>query len=375
VTVVRSFLAFGTAALALLAAVPPACAERWKLQYFYDENKSSLAIADIKFASARRGVAVGVISEGKQLRPTSLVTSDGGEHWTLVPTKEAGVSLFLLDESLAWMVTAKGIWRSTEGGRNWSKLPESPKGALRVWFLDQNHGFAVGMKKGAYETKDGGRKWTAIPAAAKPTSKVENSAYTWIGFAPDGRNGMIAGWSMPPRKGEPSLPVWIEPDAALRRTEQPHLGFILQTADGGATWNSSATSMMGRITRIRFAPSVNALWLVEFGESFAYASEVYRADGRQNKLERVYRSRDRAITDAWVTPKGVGYLAGVELLGQLRGAFVPGKLKMLRSPDLTNWTEMPVDYRATATRAVLSAVDDGNIWVATDTGMILKLEP
>jgi hypothetical protein len=34
---------------------------------------------------------------------------------------------------------------------------------------------------------------------------------------------------------------------------------------------------------------------------------------------------------------------------------------------------MDVDYRAVARRARLAASDPGNVWVATDTGMILKL--
>jgi hypothetical protein len=50
-------------------------------------------------------------------------------------------------------------------------------------------------------------------------------------------------------------------------------------------------------------------------------------------------------------------------------------LKILRSDDLDNWQEMDVDYRATAHRVMISAVDDRNIWIATDTGMILKLSP
>jgi hypothetical protein len=36
---------------------------------------------------------------------------------------------------------------------------------------------------------------------------------------------------------------------------------------------------------------------------------------------------------------------------------------------------MEVDYRANAQRAVMAAVDAQNAWVATDTGMILKLVP
>ena len=34
---------------------------------------------------------------------------------------------------------------------------------------------------------------------------------------------------------------------------------------------------------------------------------------------------------------------------------------------------MEVDYRAVAHRAILAAPDAANLWVATDTGMILQL--
>jgi hypothetical protein len=133
--------------------------------------------------------------------------------------------------------------------------------------------------------------------------------------------------------------------------------------------------MFGRITRIRFGPPGTGLGLVEFAQAFSWPAEVYRLDYFTGKNERVYREKNRAITDVWVTQSGTAYLAGIEVLGQLRTAGVPGKLKLLRSTDLTKWTEMDVDYRAVANRATLSVVDDRHLWVATDTGMILKLEP
>ena len=58
--------------------------------------------------------------------------------------------------------------------------------------------------------------------------------------------------------------------------------------------------------------------------------------------------------------------------GQLRHV-VPGKVQVLKSTDLNSWIEMPVDYRATANRTLLAVVDDEHMWMATDTGMILKL--
>ena len=78
-----------------------------------------------------------------------LLTSDGGGHWTLVPVKEPGSSLYFLDDSLGWMVTDKGIWQTEEAGRSWHKLntPKDMKDILRVWFLDRQHGYAVGERK------------------------------------------------------------------------------------------------------------------------------------------------------------------------------------------------------------------------------------
>ena len=52
---------------------------------------------------------------------------------------------------------------------------------------------------------------------------------------------------------------------------------------------------------------------------------------------------------------------------------IPGKLKMLHSRDMDKWLEIPVDYPAVATKPVSAAADASHIWVATDTGMILKL--
>jgi hypothetical protein len=87
----------------------------------------------------------------------------------------------------------------------------------------------------------------------------------------------------------------------------------------------------------------------------------------------VFREQNRLITDVALPPSGPSYLAGIEKLDHINDSPVPGKLKVLSSEDLDNWQEMDVDYRATAHRAMISAIDENDIWVATDTGMILKL--
>ncbi len=347
-------------------------AERWKLQYFYDEDRSSLTINDLQFPSPRRGVAVGYLTVKDRPKPTALVTSDGGLHWTLVPIKEVGLSLFFLDETLGWMVTPRGIWQTEESGRSWRKL-DSPANILRVHFLNAQRGWAVGAKKTVYETTDGGKNWTKVPAAEEPKSNPEYTHYGWIEFA-DGKSGVIGGWSRPPRRADQRLPDWVDPEKAERAREWPAMSILLETRNGGQTWTPSTASIFGRITRIRFSPQGWGLGLIEFAESFEWPSEVFRMDWRTGKSVRVFRKKDRAVTDAAVFKSGPAYLAAVESLGKLRRSPVPGKLIVLRSDNLSEWKEMEVDYRATARRAILASADEKNIWVATDTGMILKLQ-
>lgn len=357
--------------LALIAATTPALAERWQMQYFYDKNKSTLVIRDLRFASATRGVAVGIIQEGRRHRPVSVVTSDGGAHWQLVDLKETPVSLFFLSENLGWMVTSDGLWQTTEAGKSWRKIPGLPSNMLRVYFTDENNGLAVGSKKRVVETHDGGAHWKPITAAADVPGVANYSAYNWIAFA-TAKFGLISGWNVPPRRFPQQFPDWMDPEEAINRRETPHLSYSLVTHDGGKTWQPHSASLFGDVSRIRFGPTGKGLGLIEYTNSFRYPSEAYQIDWTTGVSKTVYRDRRFAISDIWLTPDGTAYLAGTVVNGQVRNV-VPGKVQVLRSRDFNTWTDLPVDYRATANRTTLAVIDESNMWMATDNGMILKL--
>ncbi len=361
------------AAAAALALTAPLAAQRWESKYVYDEDKSGLVFTDLAFPSAKRGVAVGFITDGKHDEPVSLVTSDSGEHWQRLPLPEMPVSLFFLNENLGWLVTTKGLWQTTEAGKHWVKLPKPPAEILRVSFLDENNGWAVGSRKSILETHDGARHWKPVAAAAEPPGDPRYSAYTWIAFA-NPETGLITGWNIPERRWDDEVPDWMDPQSAMLRSDLPHLNYTVRTRDGGKTWTSGSASLFGEMERVRFLPDGRGLGLTVYSQGFHYPSEVYRINWRTGRNVSIYKAPEFAVSDVWLSPKGTAYLAGTSVQGKLRDV-VPGKVRVLASTDYVEWKEIAVDYRAEAHRAILAAVDEDNMWIATDMGMILKLAP
>jgi hypothetical protein len=357
----------------LLCASAPAAGERWTIRYHHDEDRTAITFNDLAFPTADRGVAVGSIKEGGSERGVQVATSDGGKTWQLTPLKEIGAQLFFLNETLGWMATGRGVWQTADGGRTWTKT-KAPKDLFRVHFLDAMHGFAAGSGKSFYETRDGGKTWSPVAAVKQLKTRPEHTHFTAIAFAGP-KVGMVAGYSRPPRESDSRLPAWVDPEAKEFRREVPNLAVSLETRDGGATWAPGATSMFGRITRIRARPPAESVGLVEFADGFEYASEVFRVDWRTGHNARIYREKTRAITDVLLPPGGATLLGGYEATGALRRLPVPGKVKILKSNDYRVWQEMDVDYRAVCRRLVFATSPGGGIWAATDSGMLLQLEP
>jgi hypothetical protein len=352
-------------------------AERWRVQYFHDEEKSRLLFSSIEFTSKERGVAAGSLVESRKRksRPASLVTADSGRTWSPVPIKEHCLSLFFLDERNGWMVTTGGLWKTAEAGRSWTKISRL-KYAFRVHFVDENRGWAIGARKLFVETSDGGRNWTKVAGMDQVKTKEDFTAFQCIAFA-DKRNGLVAGASVPPRRGLEGFqrfPDWMDPESAERNRQWPSMTIFLETRDGGKSWTPSQTSMFGRVTRIRLTPGGRGVGLVEFRDSFEWPSEVFQIDWKSGRSSRIFRSKEHAVTDLLLFPEGRAYLAAIESPGRLRRSPVPGKLVILQSDNLEDWTPMDVDYRAVAQRATFAAADAEHIWLATDAGMILALE-
>jgi hypothetical protein len=364
----------------------PAFAERWKIQYFFDEGRDTLVIEDLAFPTGTHGIAVGTILDElsrKKPRYVALVSSDGGVRWTSKELVEHPRSIFFLNESEGWMVTDDSFWFTETSGAAWKRIAPQIKpdkkisqvaGGLitRVWFLDSKHGFAVGLQKSVYESKNGGVTWTPVAAAAQPPGDPKFTAYTQIYFE-NGKAGIIYGASTPPRRDDSNLPEWMEPERAVKRRKVSMLALDLRSSDGGTTWKSETAELLGSLSGVCLA-GADGLSIYQFDQTFDSPSEVYHMDARAGKVTTVYHDKLR-VMDCAIFRGPRAFLAAVEPPGRLNTVPIPGKVKILSSTNLTDWTEMDVDYKANARSLVMAGPDAEHLWVATDTGMILHLLP
>ncbi|MEO5925070.1 MAG: YCF48-related protein [Bryobacteraceae bacterium] len=354
-------------ALLALFLSPLLSAAEWTIAYFYDKPTAVLHFTDIAFPSALRGIAVGNVEDQlgqRRPRPVEMVTSDGGKTWAEIKLNDAPYSLFFLDDSTGWMVTESGIWKTDESGRTWKRISKHSAGSLlRVHFLDANHGFAVGREKTVLETQDGGKTWKPVPAAQEPTGNRSFAVYSQIAFL-NGQSGIITGSAVPPtRRG-----------LSANNRQIPTMTIQLQTMDGGKTWKPSSAPLLGIVTALKLR-GANGLALFTFADTFEVPSEVYRLNTKGGDSVSTFKAKNRRVTDVALFD-GHAFLAAVEPppLAKEAGG-LPGKIHVLESTDLMEWNEIKVDYRATGAEPILAGPDPEHLFLATDSGMILRFIP
>jgi photosystem II stability/assembly factor-like uncharacterized protein len=127
--------------------------------------------------------------------------------------------LAILENNHIWAVGYDGkdpnkMYYSTDGGRIWSLKSVDSKGMIlkALYFLDNQHGWAVGNSGIVLSTTDGGMSWQGLPEPTDyPLTKV-HFANAQIGYV-------------------------------VSRTEWG--GEVLRTTDGGNTWNKVYSDLEG----------------------------------------------------------------------------------------------------------------------------------
>ncbi len=355
----------------LLWTCTPALAQKtWNCRLVYDgrEKLTFTALSGLgDFA------IVGAFEDReKTARNLLLITTNSGKDWRVAALPEKARSLFARDHSLIWLVSETGLWQSRDEGESWT-LRHRAQGLQRAHFVNDALGYAVGASKTVLKTGNGGAGWTPVPEAAASDSKSDTTVFEWIDFVSP-RVGVITGASRPPRTGNTSeAPFWRDPNRSLRRPEWPGICITLETRDGGVTWKSSKTSLFGRISRMRYSQDGRGMILVEFHDRFDWPSEVYSMNLATGASERVFRKKDRAVTDLLLFPGGMSMLAAVEPPADPSRS-VQGRLHLLEGSGGKIWTEVRLPSEIPAARAWMAGSQTGGIWVACDSGYVLRCE-
>ncbi|MEX6502097.1 WD40/YVTN/BNR-like repeat-containing protein [Pseudomonas sp. 25A3E] len=127
----------------------------------------------IESSKAQHSLLLDVVSLGKRLvavgdRGHILYSDDNAASWAQakVPTRQMLTAVFFVDDQHGWAVGHDAlILASSDGGATWTKqFEEREREAplLDVWFKDRDNGYAVGAYGALLETTDGGANWEDV---------------------------------------------------------------------------------------------------------------------------------------------------------------------------------------------------------------------
>ncbi len=136
-------------------------------------NVGDASVFALESAKASRSLLLDVTHAGKRIvvvgdRGHILYSDDQGKTWTQakVPTRQLLTAVYFVDDQHGWAVGHDAqILASSDGGATWIKQFEDLKREaplLDVWFKDLSTGIAVGAYGSLLETTDGGRHWEDI---------------------------------------------------------------------------------------------------------------------------------------------------------------------------------------------------------------------
>ncbi|MEK8080833.1 WD40/YVTN/BNR-like repeat-containing protein [Pseudomonas sp. XK-1] len=222
------------------------------------QNASDAASSySIESAQAQHSLLLDVASPGKRLvtvgdRGHILFSDDNGANWSQakVPTKQLLTAVFFIDDQHGWAVGHDAqILASSDGGATWVKQFEDLEREaplLDVWFKDRNSGYAVGAYGALLETTDGGASWEDVSDRMDNADGYHLNAITEVkdsGLFAVGEQGVMfrsldwgQTWETLEGPYEGSLFGALGTDEAGTLLVYGLRGHLFRSADFGTTW-------------------------------------------------------------------------------------------------------------------------------------------
>jgi N-acetyl-anhydromuramyl-L-alanine amidase AmpD/photosystem II stability/assembly factor-like uncharacterized protein len=256
----------------------------------------------------------------------------------------------LTGESEGWVLTARQLSRSADGGRAWSAV--TPRGVRAatirgVHFADAANGWAVALPRGAaaklvlYSTHDGGVGWAATPLPTPPT--LDAAAPVTIDF-PDPEHGFVA----------------LSLEGRARSTAA---GVLLATSDGGVAWRQLRLPAAGGVA----FPTARTGWLSSAEGGSLYVTRD--GGGSWRRVELPVPVRYRASVALAGLPTFTDPLSGV-LPVTLAGTRSAVAFLTTRDGGRT-WrvaATVPARRPVSPTARVETSIVDADTWVAALEG-------
>lgn len=272
-----------------------------------------------------------LIAVGRQLRPSPQIdgifrSSDGAQTWTLrLDTSNYTNSVAFSDADNGVAVGA-GIWRTTDGGLNWTGIITVPGGGFlhRVTYASANTLIAVGTSGLIMRSVDGGLTWTTPASGSTADLRDVSFGSASIGVAAvadPNANGEVlrttdggATWTrIPlPSGGGAFLTVAFADSRTVLALSR--WGYVARSTDGGANWSPLAPALgtvQAFTSRLRFRDSTNGTAIGEFGlimlTTDAGVTWNRVGGGSATEILEVVR----------FSPAGVGFAAGATNFGRV----------------------------------------------------------
>ncbi len=266
-------------------------------------------------------------------------------RWLVYATLGFGLLLSRVALPLAWAEPAGGMADALAD----AELAD-------IFFLDPEHGWAVGDRGAIWSTSDGGRKWRQRES---PTGCRWESVW----FA-DSQHGWIVGG-------------WYQPATGQSR------GAVLRTRDGGQNWMPVPASTLPRLLKVRFEDSQRG-WAV--GEpSPLYPTGVFRSeDGGRSWAPLPGPTSGSWLTGDWPAKTGLkrlGVVAGLQgriahltadgLAPQIIPAARGRAIRAITLAPFNTSARSSVNLRAGERSAATFTDDNGPSWLVGDEGLVL----
>lgn len=211
-------------------------------------------------------------------------TTNGGAQWTHMAGSPTGVrGLSFIDANNGWLVILQAIYNTTDGGVNWTPQFTNwapGNSALDVDFVDAQHGFASGTAHKFYRTTNGGANWTLhfvnMATGSNHDLRIDFvDANNGWGFSFGGRISHTTNGGLTWTRQQSGTTSWFSGGHFIDANTGWIVGsggVVVHTTDGGATWTIQQTPTTMGLRGVSFVDANNG-WVSGLGGTILHTTD------------------------------------------------------------------------------------------------------